>query len=96
MEEPNETMVVEPTEEMEEFEDNSTPGAGAVIAAGVGLLTVAGAAGAAFVAKKTGKLDEIKAKHREKKIAKLEAKLEKAKATTIEKEDVEEKSEDED
>lgn len=55
-----------------------------LIGLGVALGAGALAAGAAFVAKKTGKLDEIKAKCKAKKIAKLEAKLEKKKYHTIE------------
>lgn len=80
MEELNETMVMDTIEDNEE-EFEETHGVGAAVAVGVGLLAVAGAAGAAIVAKKKGKLDEIKAKRNEKKIERLEKKLEKCYTT---------------
>lgn len=57
--------------------DNSESGHGGLIALGIAGVVAAGAGIAAFAAKKTGKLDEFKESRREKKIAKLEAKLEK-------------------
>lgn len=76
MEELNETMAVETIENDEEFE-NTNSGVGGKIALGVAALGVAGAAVAAFAAKKTGKLEGIKSAHRQKKIEKTEAKLDK-------------------
>lgn len=76
MDELNENTIDENIEENEVIEDDSDRGIGGKIALGVGLLAVAGAAGAAFVAKKKGKLDEIKAKHDAMKAEKLEKKAE--------------------
>ena len=75
MDELNENVINENLEENENIEE-SNRGIGGKIALGVGLLAAAGAAGAAFVAKKKGKLDEIAAKHAEKKAEKLEKKAE--------------------
>lgn len=88
MEELNETMVMDDTVENEEFVEE-THGIGTAVKVGIGLLAVAGAAGAAVVATKKGKLAELKAKHNEKKIEKLEKKLEKCYVTIEEQSEVE-------
>lgn len=95
MEELNETMVMDDTIESNEEEFEETHGVGAAVAVGVGLLAVAGAAGAAIVAKKKGKLDELKNKRQEKKIERLEKKLEKCYVTMDEKGEVVKKSDEE-
>ena len=82
---------------VDENYDNYESGNAGLIGVGVGLLAVAGAAGAAFVANKMGKLDGIKERRREKKIAKLEAKLDKeyTKIQEVEAEPVETETEEE-
>lgn len=69
-----ETMMVENTEVAEE-EMEETRGNGALIAAGVTILGIGAAAGAAFLANKKGKLDGFKENRKAKKIQKLEKKL---------------------
>ena len=75
----NENVVEYNENEVEYYEDSfeSDGGHGALIGVGLGVLTAAGVAAATFAANKTGKLDEFKERRRQKKIAKLEAKLEK-------------------
>lgn len=87
----NENVEYCEAEFIEDFEDEGVNGSliGVGVALGVGAL----AAGAAFVANKKGFFDDFKAKRAAKKVEKLEKKLEKA-YTTIEKYEVEEKSED--
>lgn len=87
MEEPNEAMVTDTVENEEEF-DETTHGVGTAVAVGVGILAVAGAAGAAIVAKKNGKLAELKAKRNEKKIERLQKELEKCYVTMDEKREI--------
>lgn len=95
MEELNETMVMDTVENNEEEFEEATHGVGAAVAVGVGLLAVAGAAGAAVVAKKKGKLAELKAKRNEKKIERLEKKLNKCYVTMDEKGEIVKKSDEE-
>lgn len=73
----NENVEYYNAEVIEENYDESDSGNGALVAVGLGLLGVAGAAAAGFVANKMGKLDGIKERRRAKKIERLENKLEK-------------------
>jgi hypothetical protein len=75
MEELNEVMVEDTFENDVEFEDENS-GIGGKIALGVAAIGVVGAGIAAFAAKKSGKLEKIKEARRQKKIEKLESKLE--------------------
>lgn len=75
--------------------ENSDSGRGGLIGVGVALGVGALAAGAAFVANKKGVFDDFKTKRQEKKIERLQKKIDKEYFKLEEKTKVEEKSEEE-